>query len=580
MEKKRNTIENIIAIYTIVTYIFSIITFEIGYCNTVWLKKIIAGDMVDLKYNFSLCRIVMYIIFLGVYLYFRKVFIKPAVEVMKNNYKKIFICLTIAMVAFCMGFAVVAVLKMNKVLVRAISIGLITAFLGSLLVIYISNDIIKNIIIVACTFGIVFTFTTSYNHAIDEKKHFMSALNVSFLNFDYVNNPITDKKIEELPQLSKFTIIDEFLKNDYKADVTEDVNMEDIPSTPANYNVITYIFPGLGIAIARILNGSIIDMYILGRIMNLILYTILVCIAMKILPYKKNIFFIIAFMPYMLLLATSYSVDGICLGTTYIFIAYCLKIYKECETISLKQFLILGVLFGIMLIGKGIGYMLIGSLIFILPLHKTIKKNKKYLPQIIITILVFILIATFFVIYLKNTKITSEGDSRGGNNINGVEQLNMVLNHPIYDVKIALEHIRVTLLNFDWISNLQPEAFFTSKTASATFFIMMLFILYVAITEDDYNFKIKDKIILVLTFLLVYGMTSMILYLSFTPVGALHIAGYQTRYIFPVLSLLLCCISNDKIKCDKSPNRNMNIAIGTAIFLVIGISQLIINSIR
>lgn len=562
-----------ITIYTIVTLLFAMFTFELGYCNGSFINGIINNEQVI--YNFSLCRIVIYALFIALYVIFKNKFIDTSLETMKNKYKRIITYVVIAISIVACG-AICAYTFIVVENIRASSIGIILFLLSTLFAIYISNNIEKNIIVIACTFGIVFTFTTSFNHAIDEKKHFMSALNVSFLNFDYVNNPITDRTIEKLPQLSKFSIIDEFLINDYTADVTDEVNKEDIPSTPANYNIITYIFSAIGIAIARILNGSIIDMYILGRIMNLVLYSTLVYIALKILPYKKNVFFIIAFMPYMLLLASSYSVDGICLGTIYIFTAYCLKIYKECETISLKQFLILLGLFILMIMGKGIGYMLISVIIFMLPLYKTIKKNKKYLPAIIATGIILLMIATFFVIYLKNTKINSDGDSRGGNQINATEQLKMVLTHPIYDIKIAIEHVRVSLLSFGWLSQLHQNTFFTEKYSSSTFLVMMLFILYVSITEDDFNFKIKDKIILLLAFLFGWGMTSAILYLTFTSVGGLHIAGYQARYLFPILPFLLCCLSNNKVKYNKTENKNMDIAYGSGVFLIIGLMQLII----
>jgi len=206
---------------------------------------------------------------------------------------------------------------------------------------------------------------------------------------------------------------------------------------------------------------------------------------------------------------------------------------------------------------------------------KTIKKNKKYLPIFIVIAIIFVIIATFLVIYMRKTKITSDGDSRSEGYVDANEQLNMLLTHPIYDIKIALEHIRVTLFDFDWLSTLYQDTFFSEANASV-FLIMFLYILYVSLTEDDINFKIKDKIILFLAFFLCYGMTSVVLYLTFTGVGEYHVAGYQARYLFPILPPLLCCISNYRVKCYKSKNRNKNIAICSAMFLVIGIIQLII----
>ena len=564
-----------LTIYTVAILIFVSIVFELGYCNTNLIVSI--RNKEEILYNFSICRIIAYTLIILLYLVYKNKFIDIALETMENKYKNILTKLVILIVLINFIFMLIYIMKVNldKANIRTISIEIITLFLTSLFVIYISNDFSKNVIITACTFGIIFAITTNFNHAIDEKRHFMTAFNVSFFNFNYIDKPITDETIEKLPQISKYTMIDEFLESNYEPKITEEVNKQDIPSLPADYSFVMYIFSGLGIFIARILNGTIIDIYIAGRLMNLILYTILISIAIKILPFKRNIFYMVAFMPFMLLLAASYSIDGICLGILFIFIAYCLKIYKENNIITLKEFVILVTLFFIMLIGKGIGYIFVATIVFILPIYNTIKKNKKYMPIFAFCTIFFIIFAILFFIYLKNENITSQGDSRGGEGINPIEQQNYILGHPIHDLKLAMLHVRETLLCFEWYENLHPSAFFTNYSKSI-FFIMMLYILFISITEDDYNLKIKDKIICIISFLLVYGMTSGILYLVFTPVGALYVAGYQARYIFPILPLLLVCISNKNIKIVKAINRNMNSALGIGAFLFIGIIQLIL----
>lgn len=559
-----------ITIYTIVMILLAIVVFEIGYCNTAWLKDMFTNKE-WVTYRFSLCRIVFYVLSLVLYIIFRKGFIKEALEVAKNKYKRVFIYLTIIAVLCSIIFAII-ICHQDTYLIRTMSIGLITAFLGSLLIIYLSNHPIRNVIVIACTLGIVFTFTTNYNHAIDEKKHFMSALNVSFLNFDYDKNPITDIGIEQLPQLSKYTIIDPFFEP-YTKNLTTEVNKEDVPSTPASYHFLTYAFPAIGIAIARGLQGSIMDMYILGRVMNLCFYTFLICIALKLLPYKKNVFFVLAMMPYALLLAASYSIDGFCIGAVFIFVAYCLKICKENETISLKQFLILVGLFGFVLLAKSMAYVLVGFVVFLLPLWKTIKKNKKYIPIMVIVAIILCILAVFLAFYIKNTKLVE--DARATGEINSAKQLELLLTNPVHDIKLLMEHTKNSLLSFQWYEMLHYEIFFT-KDAKFVMLPLMLFILYVALTESEHHFKTKEKIIMLISFLMVWGMTSMALYLSFTQVGALYVAGYQTRYIMPVLPLVLVCISNSKVEGKQTQNRNLNIAIITSIFLVIGIAKLIV----
>lgn len=570
MNKKISILSNkTLTIYTTIVMILSMIIFEIGYCNSEWLRNLVLGT--NINYHFSLCRIVIYIAFIILYFIFKKRFIEEALEVAKNKYKSVFIYLAVAAAIICIMIGII-LCNIKLAYIRAASIGMITALLGSLFVIYVSNNIVKNVIITTCTLGIVFTFTTSYNHAIDEKKHFMTALNLSFLNFDYANNPITDKQIEQLPQISKFDTIDKFFDK-YTPEITNEVNMEDVPSTPATYNFVTYIFPALGITIARFLGGSIIDLYIMGRIMNLLLYTILICIAIKILPYKKNIFMVVAMIPYMLLLASSYSIDGFCIGIIFIFIAYCLKLYKKNDAITLKQFAILAGLFLLVLLAKSMAYICVGAIIFILPLLKTIKKNKKYIPIMIIVAILLIALAVMAMLYVKNSG--SEGDTRASGEVSVTKQLNILLTNPIHDIKLLIEHTKDTLLNFNWYEMLHYNIFFTPN-AKCVMLLLMIFILYVSLTESDYIFKMKDKIIFIITFLLVWGMTSVVLYLTFTQVGALYVAGYQTRYIVPVLPLILMSIANNRVISKQMINRNMNITIISAMFILIGIAQLIV----
>lgn len=568
--KEKLTNKKIITIITVVLYIIAMIIFDVLYCNTGKVIEILNGT--EDYYSISMCRIVMYVLFFILYYKFKDKFIENAIKANENKYKRTFIYLAL-IATILLVIISIAIIMWNPIYIRAISIMLITALMGILFLIYVSNDMIKNVLVVIATIGMVFPIVTRFNHTCDEKKHFMSAVNVSYLNFDYVENPITDLGLEKLPQLSKYTTVDAFLKSNYQAEKSNQVNMEDVPSTPANYTPILYMFPAIGIALARLLGGSVIDVYILGRIFNLILYGLLACIALKILPYKKNIFTVIFLMPLSLLLAATYSVDGVCIGLVSIFIAYCLKLKQEKETIGLKDFFILLGMFVLLLLAKSMAYILVAFIVFMLPLVKTLKKNKKYLPIIITISIISIILLGVLALYVKNTKITS--DTRASGNTNVSAQLSNLIHNPIFTVEVVINHILNTLLNFNWITQLHLNVFF-GDTSMAVSLALAAFILYVALTEDDYHFKIKDRMIMIVSFLLTFLMTSMVLYLSYTEVGSMGIAGYQTRYILPMLSLILFSISTQRVKSVPGVNRNMNICIASAAFIVIGLAQSII----
>ena len=60
--KKLN--KQVIYIATFMIYILAFLVFELGYCNATNVAKLVSADFSNIKYNFSLCRIVMYIIFI------------------------------------------------------------------------------------------------------------------------------------------------------------------------------------------------------------------------------------------------------------------------------------------------------------------------------------------------------------------------------------------------------------------------------------------------------------------------------------------------------------------------------------
>ena len=123
-----------------------------------------------------------------------------------------------------------------------------------------------------------------------------------------------------------------------------------------------------------------------------------------------------------------------------------------------------------------------------------------------------------------------------------------------------------SIFNFQWLHALHPHAFFSTDYASAMFYIIMLLIIYTAIVDDDYNFKVKEKIVSITTFLLVFFMTNIILYITFTPVGDSTIAGYQPRYLLPIIPLLMCSVSSKKLQ-NKSKNTSLMISITTGLIL-------------
>ena len=68
--------------------------------------------------------------------------------------------------------------------------------------------------------------------------------------------------------------------------------------------------------------------------------------------------------------------------------------------------------------------------------------------------------------------------------------------------------------------------------------------------------------------------------LSYTPVGASFINGYQKRYLFPILLLLLMSLSIKKVELkNKFKYSDLYICYPSALFLTISIIDLLISRI-
>lgn len=565
MELKKINLKNrkVLKILTIAIYLISILIYEIGICNGETLFK-----NETISYNFSLCRIVIYLIFLILLIKNINRFIENALASLELKAKKIVLGIYIPVTIITIIYVLIRWISIYKALTLTIVL-----LMGLLFIIYISSNYIKNTIIITFTLGIVFTFATDFNHAIDEKKHIMSAVNLANGNFNYSKNPLNEPAYNNIIFNCDIDSFIQFYSKKYEPALTDEWNRTEetemyyICSAPTDYNFVLYIPSALGINFSRLLGGSVADTYITGRLFNLITYAIMIIAILKLLPYKKKIFYIIYMIPFTLLLAASYSVDGFCIGLIGIFIAYCLKLseidYKE---IKLKQILTLMILFALCLLAKNLVYCTVILFVLVLPIFKILKNNKKSLPVIISIILIAILICGALLLNKLEATTSSGGDPRGGQtSVSG--QINFLLSSPFNIVEVGFEHIMNSVLNFNWYTYLNNSNFF-GKYFAQIFFLEMIFIIYVCVTDNSKKINTRTTIVSLITFIITYAATSIMLYLTFTPVGQINISGYQPRYLTPILPIVLM-LTNNKRYIGKSSKEQEEV-IDTNVSLISG----------
>lgn len=112
----------------------------------------------------------------------------------------------------------------------------------------------------------------------------------------------------------------------------------------SNNAPLGYVASGLGIAIARLLHLGTLPTFYMGRIFNAALFILLVYLAIRIIPVGKETLLVISVFPMVLQQCVTYSYDSILIGAMFLFAAIIVSILKSDKKITLKQYVVLGVL--------------------------------------------------------------------------------------------------------------------------------------------------------------------------------------------------------------------------------------------
>ena len=264
-------------------------------------------------------------------------------------------------------------------------------------------------------------------------------------------------------------------------------------------------------------------------------------------------------MPIAIILGASYSIDALTIGIIGIFIAYVLKLNMENkETITFRQFLILLGLMVLCLLCKNGAYFGICTLIFLLPIMKSIKKDKK----ILCTVIIIIMLALGFGMY-EGIKIStnSQGDSRV-DGTSPIKQIEFLLEKPSNILTVYINYIRSSIFNLNWYTGFNLKVF-CGPYYSIIAYILFIFVLYKSITDNTYVFNKKEKIIdfvlcLFLGYLGVHKFYEKKIGLGLLYLFTLGIFGFG--WIFDTIKLL-CNLINSTKSNNETQEKTSNISI-------------------
>lgn len=422
--------------------------------------------------------------------------------------------------------------------------------------IYIQNNkgevsLSKIFIIIGLTFGILFAFTEPPFQLPDETPHFLRSVYISEGNFDRtgelsnLNEPpgtyVNSDMIEKIMSCFYGTY-------GLKENVTRFFNMHfNIESTKipiwnsAMLNpAITYIPSALWIKCANLFNLPI-SMYIYGaRIINLLIYIVIITWVLKKYQTSAKIIFLVALFPMTLRQAANLSQDMIINAISFLLFASIIEEYNKNEPLKIKkliQFFILTVFLGYV---KFI-YFFIIFLIWGIPMNRF--KNKKYciFCKVLLPILVGIVLIIYSYITLTN------GTAYVNDQASPNEQISFILSNIFTYYRIFIDTLTTHITDFiyqsvGWLgwNSIQINPF-------TCLFIWIASIVIISLDNSMFPLSLKQKIICLLTTICGVGLIITASYVYWSPLGNEIALSTQGRYFIPLIPIIFLLIKSKYI---------------------------------
>ncbi len=415
------------------------------------------------------------------------------------------------------------------------------------------NEFLK----ISLIFGIGMLLFNPIYFSWDEREHFVKSYNLASGNVI-----MREKEMIKWPENSdKFLITGYDVRtystfNDFKYQFKEldkltsqGYSLQYYHSTAITYTFIPYIFSGFGILIAKMLGASLIIQFYAGRLFNLIIYSIVCFFALKKCKNFQSILFFLALLPVALFQACSYSADVTTNAFAILSVALILnEIFNAKKTNNVNILMIL-LSCSFVTISK-IAYFPIFLLIMLIPKEKYKNKLSK---NVIRLISLFLSIGLFVGGYLyANSMGLTQWIVTG---VDVKQQFFYIVTSPINYIFTIFNTFNSSTIGY--MQQFTVNLAYCGGIGDIPFVIILFILFIVSANKNICSLNFKQKLVILMVVLLCIGATMSTLYLTFTPIKAEHISGFQGRYLIPIMPLLALLLNNtfnlniDNIKMNK-----------------------------
>lgn len=432
----------------------------------------------------------------------------------------------------------------------------------------------KFFLIVSLIFGFIYVFILPPFQSVDEASHFYRGYGIANGKFlaKKLNGTAGDYLPSSLEKLtSKYTFliknIDNKIKPKYIIDSakieleknkTEFINFQNT----ALYSPVCYLTQVPGMYIGKALNLSPLTISYLGRITNLLFFTLIIYFAIKIIPFYKTTLMLIALMPMTLSLGSALTSDVMVVSFNLLWVAILIKFIFEKEKINNIQICFLIILALILSLLKD--YFMLIPLIFLLP-----KSNFQNLSKYIICVLGVLLISAIGFLFWQN--LIDKLSFNMNPSAHSAAQIHFIISHPFSYLMVLLKtffiktpRIIITMIGvLGWQDT--PLDFLT--------YMLYPILIILSIISEKSEFKLHKWQLYLISFDIIISISLIYttLYLMWSEVGAPLVYGLNGKYFIPLmLPFLLLFYGKSSIKNLE----NIKLFIYIAVILILISSDL------
>lgn len=343
-----------------------------------------------------------------------------------------------------------------------------------------------------------------------------------------------------------------------------------------SYNKVAYIPMSIGYHVAKGIGLPFSTCFKIGKLINLLVYVLLIAYAIKTIKIGKKLLTIIALIPTNVFLASQYSYDPVAFGGITVFFAHLINLYLDKTTkFDFKTALIMIASISIACFTKAI-YAPLLLLTLLVPKERFKTKKQSRLVKIGLLGITILLLATFILPTLSGSM---NSDPRGGNT-SVSKQLSLIMSHPV-DYATILNNNATPVFITRFLSSFTDFAYIPNVTgkSSTNFFYILIFTIFFIFLIDNKDNRLakKQRFIIIATIIIIIAMIWTALYLSYAPVGSDSIGGVQGRYFLPLLFPLLICLQPTNITLKNSPKLQnaISIIVPAIITIIMAISSIL-----